>query len=417
MENFSSTEQNRMKKLQKLLRTLRYLYIPVFSAATIIIIIIISIIMDDNPPDADLLNIIVIVCAVDFTALLILSATISKFKAEYASCLIINKNELEKIITEKTNELESIYRGLPDHFFQIDHDGTIKRILGWPESENNPVTENLNRNIKDLIPCEIRKDIEDAISQAAEENRISIAECEIPSEGRIRNIECRFVPAANDLITCVIRDISQRKDSERSLRKALREQEILMREVHHRVKNNLMMIISIISFYDNDENKSINPADLKNKLYTISLIHEKLYNKEMLSEIELNDYMTDLAGYLISSFEHRNIRLYITIPPASYTPEKIIPIGLITSELLSIALKYWPEKEDADHIRIDYEKKDDEIEINYFFSNLHFIGAEDLKKTEPVGLSLIRLLTKQLDGIIIESEEETSKKIVLKFPA
>ncbi len=420
MKDSSIIESYKVKNLYKLTERLKLLYIPILCVSAVIILCSLSIIINGNTINKPLCCALIIINTIDFSALSILSILISHFKTKYESHFLIDLNELEKIVEDRTDELKSIYKALPDQFCQIDREGCILRIPNYPKSSNKKYSPSVGGNIIDFLPENSRKDVKFAITRAAEENITTIVECDIPSEKQGKSLECRFAAIDCNYITCAIRDITKQKEFERGLYKSLHEQEILMKEVHHRVKNNLMLIISLINFYDDPDrsDNTIHFTDLKNRIFSISLIFEKLYNKELLSRIEFNDYISDLTGYLLTSFNRENINLRISIPSIFLTPEKVVPLGLITSEIVSIALKQWPEKNMNNLIEIKFDQKDDEIILNYHFNYSEFIDILQIVETESVGINLIQLLTEQINGSIdVKIENDNNKKVALKFPA
>lgn len=141
------------------------------------------------------------------------------------------------------------------------------------------------------------------------------------------------------------KDIAQRKITEENLRLALKEKDLLLQEIHHRVKNNLTIIIALINLQDT---KFANPSEivlfeeLSQRIYAIALVHEKLYENHNLASIDFFNYTTDLINSIKDVLIYRSdIYFNINIPKDIYfSLDKLIPLGLILNELLTNSLKY-----------------------------------------------------------------------------
>ncbi|MCF6335049.1 MAG: hypothetical protein L3J12_04850, partial [Spirochaetales bacterium] len=140
-------------------------------------------------------------------------------------------------------------------------------------------------------------------------------------------------------------EIESRKKVEIVLKEALKDKEFLIKEVHHRVKNNLALIGSIIELQkqeiDSREFKSL-LEDLNNRIRSISIIHEKLYKSSKNKFIDIHEYLTTLIGEIFNSMviDTANIKIIYNIEKLVVKPETAIPLGLITTEIVTNSLKY-----------------------------------------------------------------------------
>jgi len=196
------------------------------------------------------------------------------------------------------------------------------------------------------------------------------------------------------------------------------ENEVLIKEIHHRVKNNLQIIISLLRLQRNElksEDSKEQFSEAINRIMVMSLIHQKLYQDKSLAEIKIKDYLTDLT-FDIKSLSTLKIPIRINVQSDIDVVglKTIVPLGLIVNELMTNSLEHaFSRKSEAIiHVSIK-EKEDSRIEL------LYFDNGEWMKKDEgysSFGLELIDILTSQLDGVCIRdvSTNGTSFEFLLK---
>jgi PAS domain S-box-containing protein len=201
-------------------------------------------------------------------------------------------------------------------------------------------------------------------------------------------------------------DITQHKEAEEKILNSLKEKEVLLKEIHHRVKNNLQIISSILSLqsiYVNDNEINNIFEESKNRIKSMALLHEKLYQSKDFTKINFRNYVEDLVINLFRSYqiEPDRIRLQIKGNDIYIDAEKAISIGLIMNELVSNSLKYAFKDIDNGEIYIRYN----EISVNTLKILLkdNGVGLPDnfnFLNTDTLGLQLIHSLVEQLDGTI-----------------
>jgi len=219
------------------------------------------------------------------------------------------------------------------------------------------------------------------------------------------------------LITSIIRDITDRRRVEQQIQASLREKEALLKEIHHRVKNNLQVISSLLrlqSEYIQDVAERELFAESQNRIRSMALVHEKLYKSNDLSRINFAEYVESLAALLFRSFGiGSRINFNIQGDSIFLSVEKAVPCGLIVNELLSNCFKHaFPDKNSGEiNVKLDTAKnnqyiliiEDDGVGLPTDFS---------LEKAETLGLQLVKNLVNQLDGVIdIIKQPKTCFKI------
>jgi len=189
----------------------------------------------------------------------------------------------------------------------------------------------------------------------------------------------------------------ERKKVEEKLNNAVKEKETLLKEVHHRVKNNLQIITSLLRLHAEKEN-NINFSELvaesQNRISSMALIHEMLYANSNFSNINLAKYATSIFDQLKSTYHKPFVKLDLSIPnDFSFEMDKMIPIGLILNELISNSFKYAFTK-DKGKINITFKKNTLTISDNGQGLPKNF----DPNDKESFGIQLIQLLADQIDA-------------------
>ncbi|MBN2102615.1 PAS domain S-box protein [bacterium] len=197
-------------------------------------------------------------------------------------------------------------------------------------------------------------------------------------------------------------DITERKKTEKRVEKELKEKVLLLKEVHHRVKNNLQIICSLLnlqSYKVQDPEAKIAFQYSKSRIYSMALVHEQLYKSDDFSNIQIKPYIEQLVqevgrAYRISS----SIRISHDIEEITLGIDKAIPCGLILNELITNAVKHaFPEKTRG-KINIIFKKKQDTFEITIGDNGIGLPDTFDFSNIRSMGLHMVKVLVRQLNG-------------------
>ena len=247
-------------------------------------------------------------------------------------------------------------------------------------------------------------------------------ELEIVANGIIHWLDIFINPIFNiegqvSEISIVAHDISEKKIASIEIVSSLKEKEILLKEIHHRVKNNLQVISSILnlqSSYVEDEKTLAILQESRNRVRTMAIIHENLYRTEDFSSINFSDYIDNLTSNLISSYRiNSEVLLNKELNDVQIVLDQAIPCGLILNELITNSLKYaWKPNEKGTIFISLKEKKgvvfievsDDGIGLPFDFKN---------PTTDTLGLQLVSTLIEQLDGEINVDTQNGTKYLII----
>jgi len=200
-------------------------------------------------------------------------------------------------------------------------------------------------------------------------------------------------------------DITEKKHSEERLKQSLKEKEVLLKEVHHRVKNNLQVISSILnlqSSYVKDRKTLEILRESQNRIKSMAYIHESLYQTKDFSSINFAEYVTNLSTNLVHSYQsfEEQVELDLKIQDLYLNLDLAIPCGLIINEILSNALKYAFPNNRKGKISIGLSHKNQEITLIIKDNGIGLPDHIDYKNTESLGLQLVVTLADQLGGSI-----------------
>lgn len=331
-------------------------------------------------------------------------------------------NEMAKELQDSTisrTYLENIFNSMSEMLFVMDRDYRIKEV-------NEALCERLGRNRNELLGTHVRTIFD---GDTREENLSIISNID---QGKLKQTEVQFKTRdgetfpvqltgsildqdvdGNPDYVCVGMDIS-------NLKRALDEKEMLLKEVHHRVKNNLQIILSMIRLQSrriDDESLRQNLKASRRRIHSMALIHEKLYEGTDISNLDFEDYVQELCQIILegygTEFDELVIDVEVQVQPNDLNI--VIPCGLIINELVTNSLKYaFEEGTDNPRIRIEFYRTDSNYHLEVR-DNGKGIGETDWENSESLGMTLVRSLAEgQLRGELqVFSENGTTIQVII----
>jgi len=221
--------------------------------------------------------------------------------------------------------------------------------------------------------------------------------------------------------TSIIRDITKRKQAEDQLEKELTEKETLLKEVHHRVKNNLNVVVSLLNLQKGEIN-SVEDAraaldESSKRIYTMALVHESLYKTENLSFIEMDKYIRKMIGQLkYSTPDTEKIGFEFSLDPVLLDITKAVPCGIILNELVTNAQKHGFDESSEGTIAISLKKSDEKYaELSVRDNGRGLPKDFSLEHTDSLGMNLVKILSTQVDGIV-DYTADSGTTFTIKIP-
>jgi PAS domain S-box-containing protein len=215
-------------------------------------------------------------------------------------------------------------------------------------------------------------------------------------------------------------DITERKRADDLIRSALREKEVLLREVHHRVKNNMQVVSSLLGLQASRTADPATKATLeegRQRVRSIAIIHERLYNSANLANINFAVYLKSLADELCRSFGRPEVSCVLDLEPIPFEIDKAIPTGLIVNELLTNALRHAFPTATKGTVWVHLRSLGDEnVELVVRDDGVGFPAGTDITSATTMGLAIVRTLVEQMRGTItMDTSQQTTCTIRFKL--
>lgn len=328
--------------------------------------------------------------------------------------------ELELRVQERTRELErrqrefaTLANNAPDIIARFDRqlrhlyiNPVIEQVTGIPAAEF------IGKTSAALgFPEELVTFWHDSIQVVFASGEVSSIEFSFHGINGLRFYQAELVPEINvnqdiESVLAIVRDITQRKQDESQLQASLEEKNVLLKEIHHRVKNNLQTISSLLKLQATKvEDVSVLGAlrESQNRVIAMALVHEKLYQSPSLARINAADYLNNLVTEIINSYGavSRYIQVTVDVATIELKIDTIIPCGLIVNELLSNALIHAFPDSRSGRIHVEFrQNSENHCLLTVRDDGIGIPETVDLQNTNSLGLQLVYLLTQQLQGSI-----------------
>lgn len=334
-----------------------------------------------------------------------------------------------KQLSEKNKELEklSLVASKTDNAVMVaDANGKID----WVNDAFLRMINNQGGIVgKNVAQLNLYNNVQDAISEAVKEKKSKVFESNINTHNHSETwISTTLTPVFDDQLQLkelvfVDTNITAGKTLEKQIKTSLHEKDILLKEIHHRVKNNLQIIISLLNLqsgYIKDEQSLKAVKDGQNRVRSMALVHEKFYQADALTEINFAEYVEKLNQFLFQSYSDKSERIKLTVVSdnVALDMDTAMPCGLLINEIVSNALKYaFPDNREGE-IKIVLNKlSENNIEMSISDNGVGMSNDFDIEQAESLGLQLISALTSQLDGTLkVSVENGTRYSVNFKYP-
>lgn len=319
--------------------------------------------------------------------------------------------ELQKRLAE-LERFRSLLDETNDHIFLLNIPSGKFSDVNKSASERfglNP-KEVSTKFIHDLVDGEEIEEFSELFNQLADKSldRKTFYSVFLDSDGNKIPVEISASTVKfsdENYIVMVVRDITERNEAENKIKKSLEEKKVLLREIHHRVKNNMQIISSLLNLqatYTNDENVVDILLESQNRVKSMGMIHEKLYQSTELARIDFKDYINQLTVFLRQSYVYMNssITIETEVDDIHLSIDTAVPCGLIINELVTNSIKHGYPNGMAGLIRVKLSESNGEYCLSVKDNGVGFPETVDFRNTDTLGLQLITNLVLQLDGTI-----------------
>lgn len=330
--------------------------------------------------------------------------------------------EYDKKILESEDIWKYVFDALPDLIAILDNNHKVVKInkamanrLGVSPEEGVGLNcyEVVHHTDSPILNCPHSKLIEDGTEHTEEVQEDNLGGYFLVTASPILDAEGKVLGSVH-----IARDITQRREMEKKLEKALEDKEILMKEIHHRVKNNLMMISSLLniqSHYIKDQEVKDIFAESQNRANSMALLHQELYESGDMNDIELSEYLRSLSTEIMHSYNSKNksVDLTLDLEQGTIDVDRAIPIGLIATETIINSFKHaFPEGNGK--ILIKFFKENDSFVLIISDNGVGFPENLDFRSQGNMGMMLINGLINQIDGSI-DMKRENGTTFIIKF--
>ncbi len=329
--------------------------------------------------------------------------------------------ETARKLKQSRNRLHSILAKVPDIIYQLNKNGEITYINEAITHYGYDHKKLIGKNILDLITPEDREKAVHKVNERRTGERHTknlelkiVKKIELPcipslvfeAEGLYKNEN----PKTESFYGTqgIARDNTFDKLTKEKIEQTLQKKDVLLKEVHHRVKNNLQIISSILSLQSNYIKKDIDREiflNCRNRVKSMALIHEQLYKSENFADIRMEDYIKVLVNDILASFHKSHCtKTIMDLDPVTLNIEMAIPCGLIINELLSNSLKHAFGKNDNGEIEVRFKVGKAQNALLVIRDNgKGFPEGFDFTRTESLGFQLVNALISQINGKISHS--------------
>ena len=332
----------------------------------------------------------------------------NKVTGVIGACIdITERKQMEKALRESEEKFREVFNnvndgtvlckledGLPKKFMEVND--VVCRTLGYTREEL------LKMSFKDIIDPQMADKLPLLVDKIYKDGRVKFEAAPITKNGYTIPVEINshiFKLNGMDVAVSVARNITDRKKAEKVVKDSLKEKELLLREIHHRVKNNLMVISSLLNMQSRqikDQKVVSLLKDSQSRARSMAIIHEKLYGSNNLKKINFGDYIRDFTGELFKTYSTRpGLKLEMDVEDLMLDINTTIPLGLIVNELVSNSLKY-AFNEDGGTVTVRFHREDDLYTLTVEDNGVGI--PEDFQEKGSLGMNLVKNLTEQLDG-------------------
>jgi len=330
----------------------------------------------------------------------------------------------EEALSRSEEQYHTTLNSIPDWIYVVDEKFKFVMLNSSLKEEHDRQGFPVNcvgKKLKEIYPL-ISKTTLEEIDFVFRNGVIVISEQKFNLGDKTIYGEFRKVPIFKDnrvvQVMTILRDRSKAREVEELKLRNAEQKEIMLREIHHRVKNNLAIVISLLSLQlRNNADPELHRIikDIEMRIRSMALIHEHLYRSENLDRIPLADYLHSLTNIILATFSGHKIKIVTDFVSTDVSLETALPLGLITNELLTNAFKYAFPGNQPGEIQVHLNQLGErQFQLIIQDNGVGLPGDFSFNTQQSLGVFIVRLLVEQLDGKI-EVDTKNGSKFTITF--
>lgn len=339
---------------------------------------------------------------------------------------ITNQKNVEDALRESEEKYRTLIESAKDPISLYDENGIfLMANKAGAHSMGTEPADLLGHSLRDFFPPEIAEKQMELIREVFRNEEGLDMEMFVPYGENDQWFSASLQPLYGPdnrvrSVQVISRDISDLKETQIKLEQALEEKDMLMKEIYHRVKNNLMVISSLLNLqsrYIKDEEARGIFKESQERAHSMALIHERLYRSTDLKHIDYGDYIRTLTRDLFRTYvaDPSRINLELEVEDVMIDINTAIPLGLIINELVSNSMKHAFPGDETGKITVKFSEDDDICTLEVSDNGVGFPPELELGKTDSLGLQLVTSLTQQIGGELeLERSPGTTFRITFK---
>lgn len=366
-----------------------------------------------------------------FTATVSVATAIVLVRALPVAMAIPTPSQMARVNAEllavetRNRDLAAIVDASDDAVFSCSLDG---KLLTWNNGARRTfgyTSEEMVGQVIDRITASDDAELRARVAQLSRDEGVEREELVCRrKDGRTIDVSLTLSPLRNGGqevtgASIIARDISDAKKADRAVRASLMEKEVLLKEIHHRVKNNLQVISSLLKLHaekvDNAETRSAF-QDSQDRVRSIALLHENLYRSKNLGNVDVEEYTRTLVDTLARANRRGALDIEVGVDDIQLEVDNAVPYGLILNELVTNALKhaFGPDAKGA-KLRVELRRREEMLELTVSDNGRGMKPDFDIGQAKGLGMQLVRSLSRQLGATIVFAGDASGTTATLRF--